>query len=225
MPPPGRRAGRRRARERHRHLRAVEAESRAGSGGLRRRGALVGALLGECCGEDRLAGDHCGEPALLLRLRPEAGDRHRAADDRRNQRDGDDAAALLLEQQAGVDEAAAAAAAVLGKGRAEQSRLGEGRPHLGIVAVAARLDFLQAVACPVVGEDLRGQFGDRLLLVGKGEIHARCSCSSSVPRLFGPRSRRDRGAGRRPRTSAAPASRGRRARSGRAASRSCRRRR
>src|SRR5581483_3621069 len=107
--------------------------------------------------------------------RPEARDRHRARDDGLEERHRHDPLPLLLEEETRLDEAAADPARLLRERRAEEAGLGERGPGLGIEALVVPLDRLQPVERAVVREDLARQLGERLLLVGEGEVHARCA--------------------------------------------------
>src|SRR5262249_54955503 len=78
----------------------------------------------------------------------------------------------LLEDRRDLEEAEARAAVRLGHRRGEQPRLGERLPQLAVEAHAtALLERAHALVAGEVVENLAGELCDRLLVVGKREVH------------------------------------------------------
>ena len=120
-------------------------------------------------GDDRLAVDGAAHPVLLLR-RPVPGDRHRGHE-RPGQRHRCHAAAVLLEQAAQLDRAAARPAGRFRKADAEQAGGRQRRPQRAVDRVVGGLDGEDPGDVDLTGEDVGGEPGDRLLVVGEGEVH------------------------------------------------------
>ena len=156
---------------RHAHRRAVEAPARAVACRGDTGGEGARPDLGERRGEDRLALDDAGQPAGALFGCTELGDRQRAHGDGRQQRHRRHPSSLLLEQQAQLDDPVTAPADVLGQCDAQQVGIGQLRPQGPVDPVGSSLDLLHPLGRGLIGEDPRRQVGDRLLILGKGEVH------------------------------------------------------
>src|SRR5207249_1022058 len=107
-----------------------------------------------------------------LRGAAELGDRQRREHDRLEQRDRRSAAADLLEDRRHLEETEARAAVLFGHRDAEQPRIGGGAPELAVEAQAPTLlDRALLFVAALVGEDLRREVADRLLIFGEREVH------------------------------------------------------
>ena len=184
---------------------------RRASPGRRRRGRRRPA--GRCRARSRRRGEHAaavgdaGSSACRCASVPNSAIGS-AASTGGEVRDRRGRAADLLEDEAGLEEAEAAAAVVLGHRDAEQAGLGERRPEPGRVRLARASCAFRASLVDLVLEDLRGEVREACCSsLNEKSMRAVCPPGSEL-------------------TSGRPgACRGRTWRSGRAAPRSCRRRR
>ena len=182
----------------HVGLGALEHPAVAVGLGRRGRDQRVGQRLDQRGRGHEAAGGQTGEERRLLLGGAEAGDRHPRERERRQRGHGRGPAAHLLQHEAELEQAQPCAAVLLGHRDAEQPGVGHGGPEVAIEAeVVALLEGAQGLGGRLVGEELGGGLGGRLLLVGQIEVHGRlplsawpwaCPCRTRRSGLVGARS-------------------------------------